>query len=101
MIIYNVTTMVSHAVHDQWLAWMKEEHLPEIMATGLFERNQFMRLMDVDEQQGITYAVQFFASTIENYDSYISNHAPALRLKGTEKWGDQVVGFRTLMKIVH
>ena len=101
MIIYNVTTMVSHAVHDQWLAWMKEEHLPEIMATGLFERNQFMRLMDVDEQQGITYAVQFFASTKENYDSYISNHAPALRLKGTEKWGDQVVGFRTLMKIVH
>jgi hypothetical protein len=101
MIIYNVTTMVSNAVHDQWLAWMKEEHLPEIMATGLFERNQFMRLMDVDEQQGITYAVQFFASTKENYDSYISNHAPALRLKGTEKWGDQVVGFRTLMKIVH
>jgi hypothetical protein len=101
MIIYNVTTMVSHAVHDQWLTWMKEEHLPEIMATGLFERNQFMRLMDVDEQQGITYAVQFFASTKENYDSYLSNHAPALRLKGTEKWGDQVVGFRTLMKIVH
>ncbi|MEY3060031.1 MAG: hypothetical protein RL000_1383 [Bacteroidota bacterium] len=101
MIIYNVTTMVSHAVHDQWLLWMKEEHLPEIMATGLFERNQFMRLLDIEEEQGITYAVQFFASTKENYDTYISNHAPALRLKGTEKWGDQVVGFRTLMKIVH
>jgi hypothetical protein len=93
--------MVSHAVHDQWLLWMKEEHLPEIMATGLFERNQFMRLLDIEEEQGITYAVQFFASTKENYDTYISNHAPALRLKGTEKWGDQVVGFRTLMKIVH
>jgi len=101
MIIYNVTTMVSHAVHDQWLLWMKEEHLPEIMATGLFERNQFMRLLDIEEEQGITYAVQFFTSTKENYDTYISNHAPALRLKGTEKWGDQVVGFRTLMKIVH
>jgi hypothetical protein len=93
--------MVSHAVHDQWLLWMKEEHLPEIMATGLFERNQFMRLLDIEEEQGITYAVQFFTSTKENYDTYISNHAPALRLKGTEKWGDQVVGFRTLMKIVH
>lgn len=101
MIIYNVTTMVSHPVHDQWLKWMKEEHLPEIMSTGLFQRNQFMRLMDVDEQQGITYAVQFFASTIEDYNTYISNHAPALRLKGTEKWGDQVVGFRTLMEIVY
>jgi|LakMenEpi03Aug12_release.lakeMendotaPanAssembly.Ray.scaffolds.fasta_scaffold366159_1 hypothetical protein len=101
MIVYNVTTMVSSAIHDQWLIWMKEEHLPEIMATGLFQRNQFMRLKDVDEDQGITYAVQFFAVTLEDYQNYISNHAPALRLKGTQKWGDQAVGFRTLMEIVH
>lgn len=100
MIIYNVTTMVSKSIHDQWLSWMKEEHLPEIMATGLFQRNQFMRLLEVDEEQGITYAVQFFASTLDDYNAYISNHAPALRLKGTEKWGDQVVGFRTIMEIV-
>lgn len=101
MIIYNVTTMVSPSIHDQWLNWMKEEHLPEIMATGLFQRNQLMRLLDVDEEQGITYAVQFFALTIDDYSTYISNHAPALRLKGTQKWGEQVVGFRTLMEIVH
>jgi hypothetical protein len=101
MIVYNVTTMVSPAIHNQWLIWMKEEHLPEIMATGLFQRNQFMRLKDVDEDQGITYAVQFFAVTLEDYQNYVSNHAPALRLKGTQKWGDQAVGFRTLMEIVH
>ena len=101
MIVYNVTTMVSHGIHDLWLTWMKEVHLPEIMATGLFERNQFMRLKEVDEEQGITYAVQFLAPTLEAYQNYISNHAPALRLKGTQKWGDQAVGFRTLMEIVY
>jgi hypothetical protein len=100
MIVYNITYMISHEVHDEWLTWMKEIHVPEMMATGLFERNQLLRILEVDETEGISFAVQFFVSNLDNYNNYISNYAPALRLKGTQKWTTQVLGFRTLMEIV-
>ena len=100
MILYNITYMVAHEIHDEWITWLKTVHIPEMMATGLFERNQVLRLLEVDEQEGITYAAQFYSSSIDNYRSYISNNAPALRLKANQKWGDKVLGYRTLMEIV-
>ena len=93
--------MVAHEIHDEWITWMKTVHIPEMMATGLFERNQMLRLLEVDEQEGITYALQMYCSLIESYKSYISNNAPALRLKANQKWGEKVLGYRTLMEIVH
>jgi hypothetical protein len=101
MILYNITYLVAHEIHDEWLSWMKSTHIPEMMSCGLFERNQILRLLEVDEQEGVTYAAQFYATSIENYRTYISNHAPALRLIGNQKWGDRVLGYRTLMEIVH
>jgi hypothetical protein len=92
--------MVAHDIHDEWISWMKSEHIPEMMSTGLFERNQVLKLLEVDEREGITYAAQFYAASAENYNTYITNNAPALRLKANQKWGDKVLGYRTLMEIV-
>lgn len=100
MILYNITYMVSHPIHEEWLVWMKTIHIPEIMSSGLFERNQLLKLLEVDEQEGVTYAVQFYADSLQQYNTYITNHAPALRLKANQKWGDQVLGYRTIMEIV-
>ena len=34
MYIYNVTTNIDESVHDEWLHWMKEIHIPDVLATG-------------------------------------------------------------------
>ncbi len=36
MIIYNVTVKIDLDVHDLWLKWMKEEHIPRVMETACF-----------------------------------------------------------------
>ena len=36
MIIYNVTMAVEVAIHDEWIEWMANEHMPEVMATRKF-----------------------------------------------------------------
>jgi len=66
------------------------------MSTGLFSSFKVLRLLELDEQEGLTFAVQFHAETEEHYRNYIAEHAPALRLAATQQWGDQVMGFRTL-----
>jgi hypothetical protein len=46
MIIYNVTSKVTNNIQDRWLQWMKEDHIPEIMATGLFHDFRICRLLE-------------------------------------------------------
>ena len=64
MIVYNVTTKVSHFINDRWLQWMKEEHIPAIMATGLFHDYRICRLLEQDDQDGPTYSAQYFTDTL-------------------------------------
>ena len=34
MIIYNVTVKIEAEAADEWVKWMKEEHMPELMKTA-------------------------------------------------------------------
>ncbi len=101
MLIYNVSTLVSWPVHDAWVKWMKEIHIPEVMLSGCFTGYRFVRVLETDETDGATYAVQYFAASRKDYDDYLSQHAPALRQNTLDEWGNQVFGFRSLMQVVN
>lgn len=100
MIIYNVTIKVLPEINDSWLQWMKEEHIPEIMSTGLFHDYRICRLLEQDDQDGPTYTVQYFTDTLENYQTYLQEYAPLLRQKSYDRFGDQFLAFRTVMQVV-
>lgn len=100
MLIYNVTIQTTWSIHEAWLAWMREIHVPEIMKSGMFTHHRILRLLEVDETEGPTYAFQYFASSRERYDTYIAEYAKSLRDKTYEKWGDQCIAFRSLMEVV-
>jgi hypothetical protein len=100
MLIYNVTVKVDWAIHDAWVTWMQQEHIPEVLATGCFNHSQFLRLLETDETEGPTYAAQYFAESKPDYNRYIEIHSAALRKKVSDKWGNQLIAFRSLMQIV-
>ena len=99
MIIYNVTIKVDWTSADKWLQWMKNTHIPEVIATGCFEKHQLVRLLEIDETEGPTYAVQYYALSIKNYNEYLQQYAPDLKQKSIEKWGENFIAFRSLMQI--
>ncbi len=100
-IIYNVTTKVSHAIHQDWLRWMREEHIPGVLATGCFSDATILRLKGVDDDEGPTYAIQYHACSEEDYERYLAGFATALRQQTIDKWGDQFIAFRTVMQVVN
>ncbi len=100
MIIYNVTTKVASAIAEEWLQWLQEEHIPEIIATGCFTHANILRLLEVDDSEGPTYAIQYAADKKELYEDYLLNFADALRKKSFEQWGNQFISFRSVMQIV-
>ncbi len=101
MIVYNITTKVHISINAEWLQWQREEHIPEIMATGLFTGYRFFRLLEQDDSEGSTYAVQYTAESEENYQEYMAQFAPLLRKKALEKWGDRIISFRSLLEVIH
>ncbi|HET9825964.1 MAG TPA: DUF4286 family protein [Chitinophagaceae bacterium] len=101
MVVYNITIKVAPQIEEQWLKWQKEEHIPEIMAMGLFHEYKMFVLLEQDAEDGPTYVIQYFASTIENYRKYVSEFSPALQKKHLHKWGNHFVAFRTVMQSVH
>ncbi len=100
MYIYNVTTKVAHHIHTDWFHWMKNEHIPAVMHTNCFTQHVFVRLLEVEEEDGATYAVQYFANNLGDYNRYIDEFSVGLRNDGITKWGNQTIAYRTLMQVV-
>ncbi len=100
MILYNVTIKVEQAVAAQWLQWMQEEHLKDMMQTGLFSDYRLCRLLEQDESEGVTYVVQYHCATPEQYQEYLNLHASRMRRKGMDKFANQFAAFRTVMEVI-
>lgn len=99
MIVYNVTINIDDSVHDEWLEWMKEVHMPDVMKTGLFVEDRLCRLL-VQEESGTTYAAQYTTRNMTDFEEYQNNHAPRLQQEVLNKYGDKFVAFRTLMEVM-
>jgi hypothetical protein len=100
MYIYNITFKVDHSIVKEWIKWQKEEHIPEIMATGLFKEFKFLHLLEHDDEEGATYIIQYHSPDKNNCDKYIKDHAPAFREGALKKWGDKIISYRSLFEPV-
>ncbi len=100
MIIYNVTIKIVPEIEAAWIAWMKEVHIPDLMQTGLFTGHRLCRLLEHEETDGITFIAQYFCNSFKEYKNYIAQHAPSMREKGLQKFGNKFIPFRTVMEEV-
>ena len=101
MLIYNVTIKVDESIADAWLQWLQQEHIPEVMATRCFSSFKLVRLLEIDDSEGPTYAIQYHADSKADYNRYIEMHASLLRQKSIDKWGNAFIAFRSLMQVMH
>jgi hypothetical protein len=65
MIVYNVTVIVEPSIHAEWLDWMKEVHLPEVLATGRFNNCNMFKINPQNTDEDPTYSIQYQAESIE------------------------------------
>ncbi len=99
MYIYNVTINIEQSVHDEWLLWMKKEHIPDMLATGKFSKALMTKVLVEEEMGGVTYSVQYTTDSKKTLEQYYIEDAPKLRADA-ERFSGSFVAFRTELEII-
>jgi|ERR1043166_3116075 hypothetical protein len=80
MIIYSVTISLEASVEAEWIEWMKQIHIPDVLRTGCFSDCRLCKVVGEDTEP--TYVLQYSCRSLGEYHRYRDNFAPALQ-KGT------------------
>jgi len=99
MIIYNVTINIENAIHETWLTWMRDTHIPDMLATGKFIKALMTRVLVEEEMGGITYSVQYTCENAAQLEAYYKEDAPKLR-GDSKRFEGKFVAFRTELEVI-
>lgn len=100
MLLYNVTIGIDKGSEAEWLQFMKEKHIPDVMNTGLFVDFKMYKVLHDQEDDTISYSIQYFARRIEDVQQYLEVFAPVLIEAHRKKFDNRHVAFRTLLEEV-
>ena len=68
MIVYSVTITINKDIESEWLKWMKEIHIPEVINTGYFKDWNLQKLiLPADKENEMTFRIEYFLSSFEDY----------------------------------
>jgi len=99
MIIFNDTVIVEEAIHQKWLKWIKEVHIPAVMETGHFKSYQILNVID-SPNEGVTYCIQYRAEGLSDFNQFYNKHLHRLQEAHNAEFENQFVIFNTLMQTV-
>ncbi|MDW8394177.1 MAG: DUF4286 family protein [Chitinophagales bacterium] len=103
MCYYVVHVIIEKSRAEEWLHWMQQEHLPEVMATGAFSGYLICRkhaLPNETPSDKCPFVIQYQCHSRQHLDRYLTEHAPALRRKHEQLFGGQFTAERELWQSV-
>ena len=98
MFLYNVTVGIDKDKEREWLDYMMNKHIRDVMNTGLFVQFKLYKVLHDQEGDTISYSVQYFAKNIEDVQQYLEVFAPVLIEEHRKKFVNRHVAFRTLLE---
>lgn len=99
MILYNVTLSIDPDIHQDWVKWMREVHIPEVLATKCFTEARLSRV-NGEEEGEMTFSVMYFSPSEALYEKYKMEFAPDLQKKHTDKYSGHFAAFRTVLSVI-
>ncbi|MCS6975061.1 MAG: DUF4286 family protein [Cyclobacteriaceae bacterium] len=99
MYVYNVTVGIDRENEAEWVAWMKSEHMPRVLATGMFSSARLFKILHESEDGTLSYSVQYVAESLDRVSEYLERFAPALIEEHRQRFANHVA-FRTVLEEV-
>ncbi len=100
MLIYNVTVNIDDSVHDEWLTWMRDKHIPDMLTTGKFSHAKMSKVLVEEEMGGTSYSIQYTTKDRATLEAYYQEDAEKLRGDALSLFANKFVAFRTELEVV-
>ncbi|HEY8401433.1 MAG TPA: DUF4286 family protein [Cytophagaceae bacterium] len=99
-VLYSETINVDKDVHLECLQWMQKVHIPQMLATGLFEENRILRLVNEEQNTGVTYSLQFVLKNRSDLAEYQNVYETQFRSALYNKYTNKLVDFVTILELI-
>lgn len=98
MVIFKVEVTIKKTREEEWIKWMTEKHIPDVLNTGHFFDYSFRKLLKngkVIEQDKSIFEIEYLCRNDEALDAYENNDAPRLRSEHARLYENDVNVYRT------
>ncbi len=96
--LYNVTIGVDKEIEMEWLQWMKNYYLPRAMQSGAFLEHRIYKVLTHEDENSVSYSVQYFSDAIEKIVQYLNNDGKVLLEELRNRYKEKHVVFNTLLQ---
>ncbi|MDD4489758.1 MAG: DUF4286 family protein [Paludibacter sp.] len=100
MLIYNITFLVSDPVADQWLKWIHDTHIPDMVASGYFTEPQLAKVLNDQGQDGTSYSVQYHVADRQELDAWRRKFGSTMKRNCASLFGEDVLLFTTVLELI-
>lgn len=98
MYLYNITIGIDKSSEKEWLSYMRETYIPQVMATGMFTDARIFRVLHDNEDNTTSYSIQYLTPSIDKVEEYLETHSRAIVEAHRIRFRDKHVAFMTLLE---
>lgn len=99
MIIYSISTALEEGLEDSWVKFMKEDHIPIIMQTGLFVDYRFSRVITA-QGTDVTYNLQLRCKGHAELSQFRGLHELSLQKIEYQNFEGKYAAFQSVLEQV-
>ena len=104
MIVYKVTIDIDYSVEEDWLLWMKNEHIPELIQLNLFLKTNFFKRLPLEKNpKNIynSYCVEYYCTSIKEYNLYKNTYANKIQEKHSNRYKGKFKAKREILELIN
>ncbi len=100
MIIYNTTYTVANADARNFIIWVHEAYIPKAQEGGILRNARLMQILTHKDPETECFSLQFEVESTALLQKWYAQNGKALVDDLLQTFGENVVGFSTLMNDV-
>jgi len=99
MLLFNVTVIIEEGSATDWLQWVQESHIPQLMDKECFVSHRLLKIVD-SPNEGLSYCIQFIAEDEARHQTFLDLHEQLFIAEMYNRYPNKLVTFSTLMEFV-
>ena len=101
MIIYNTTFNVPENLQTEFLDFMRNEYIPQVIQSDILKEPRLSRIFGREDDDGYSFALEFKADNIQDLEEWNKKEGKKLYFKVLTKFRQNILGFATLMQPIN